>query len=62
MTKPALRSLDGLRRIWCELGATQQYYPLLHSAFWVEHRLWGDAVVGYHLTNLLLHAMAAEGS
>ncbi len=59
VTKKGLQSLDGLRRIWFELGASQQYYPLLHSAFWVEHRLWGDAVLGYHLTNLLLHAMAA---
>ena len=46
-------------RIWFELGATQQYYPLLHSAFWVEHNLWGDATLGYHLVNILLHAAAA---
>jgi tetratricopeptide (TPR) repeat protein len=59
VTKPELRSLAGLGRIWFELGATQQYYPILHSAFWVEHRLWGDAVVGYHLVNLTLHATAA---
>jgi tetratricopeptide (TPR) repeat protein len=59
VTQPELQSVDGLRRIWCEMGATQQYYPLLHSAFWVEHRLWGDSVVGYHLTNILLHAAAA---
>lgn len=59
ITAPALRSLHGLWRIWFDLGATQQYYPLLHSAFWVEHRLWGDAVLGYHLTNVLLHALAA---
>jgi hypothetical protein len=59
VTRPELRSLDGLRRIWFELGATQQYYPLLHSAFWLEHRLWGDSVVGYHLANILLHAAAA---
>ena len=59
VTKPALQSLEGLRRIWFELGATQQYYPLLHSAFWIEHRLWGDAVLGYHLMNLLLHATVA---
>jgi tetratricopeptide (TPR) repeat protein len=32
---------------------------LLHSAFWIEHRLWGDAVLGYHLANVLLHAAAA---
>ena len=59
VTKPALQSLDGLRRIWFELGATQQYYPVLHSAFWVEHRLWGDAPAAYHLPNVILHATAA---
>jgi protein O-mannosyl-transferase len=59
ITKPFLRSLDGLWRIWFEPGATQQYYPLLHSAFWFEYRLWGDAVLGYHLTNIVLHAIAA---
>jgi protein O-mannosyl-transferase len=59
ITSPALRSLHGLWRIWFELGATQQYYPLLHSAFWIEHRLWGDAVLGYHLANLSQHALSA---
>ena len=47
-------------RIWSELGATQQYYPLLHSAFWLEHKLWGDALLGYHLANVLLHAASAS--
>jgi tetratricopeptide (TPR) repeat protein len=59
VTAPALRSLHGLWRIWFSLHATQQYYPLLHSAFWIEHRLWGDAVLGYHLANLAQHAFAA---
>jgi tetratricopeptide (TPR) repeat protein len=59
LTRPDLRSLHGLERIWCEVGATQQYYPVLHSAFWIEHRLWGDATLGYHLLNVLLHASAA---
>jgi protein O-mannosyl-transferase len=59
VTKPVLRSLTGLYRIWLELGATQQYYPLLHSAFWIEHKLWGDSVVGYHVTNLVQHLVAA---
>jgi tetratricopeptide (TPR) repeat protein len=59
VTRPELRSLHGLWRIWFDVAATQQYYPLLHSAFWVEHRLWGDAVLGYHLTNVLLHAASA---
>jgi tetratricopeptide (TPR) repeat protein len=59
VTAPGLRSLRGLARIWTDLGATQQYYPLLHSAFWVQHRLWGDAPLGYHLVTLLLHAGCA---
>jgi tetratricopeptide (TPR) repeat protein len=59
VTAPALQSLHGLWRIWFDLGATQQYYPLLHSAFWLEHRIWGDAVLGYHLTNVVLHAACA---
>ena len=59
VTKPALQSLAGLWRIWFELGATQQYYPILHSAFWIEHRIWGDAPLGYHLTNVVLHAVSA---
>ena len=60
VTAPALRSLHGLWLIWFKLGATQQYYPLLHSAFWVEHRLWGDSALGYHLVNILLHAGSAS--
>ena len=59
VTRLELRSLSGLWRIWFQLGATQQYYPLLHSAFWLEHRLWGGSVLGYHWTNVLLHAAAA---
>ena len=59
VTAPALRSLHGLWLIWSAPGVTQQYYPLLHSAFWLEHRLWGDAPLGYHLVNLVLHATAA---
>ena len=59
VTRADLRSWAGLFRIWFEVGATQQYYPVLHSAFWLEHYLWGDSVVAYHLWNVLLHATAA---
>ena len=59
VTKPALQSLHGLWRVWFEVGATQQYYPVLHSAFWLEHRLWGDATIGYHLVNVACHAASA---
>ncbi|MBL9213046.1 MAG: tetratricopeptide repeat protein [Opitutaceae bacterium] len=59
VTAPALRSVEGFWRIWFELGATEQFYPLLHSAFWLGHRLWGDHPFGYHLVNVLQHATAA---
>jgi protein O-mannosyl-transferase len=59
VTRPELRSWHGLYRIWFDVGATLQYYPLLHSVFWIEHKLWGDATLWYHLVNILLHAAAA---
>src|SRR5437867_10136912 len=59
VTKPALRSLDGLVRIWTDPSATKQYYPLTQSLFWLESRLWGDRTVGYHLVNVVLHALGA---
>jgi tetratricopeptide (TPR) repeat protein len=59
VTRPDLQPLHGLWRIWFEPGATQQYYPLLHSAFWLEHRMWGESARAYHLANISLHALSA---
>ncbi|MCF7687914.1 MAG: tetratricopeptide repeat protein [Cephaloticoccus sp.] len=59
VTPANLRSLSGLARIWFEPGASQQYYPFLHTAFWIEHRLWGDTAFAYHGLNIMLHATAA---
>jgi tetratricopeptide (TPR) repeat protein len=59
ITRPELRSWGGLWRIWFELGATQQYYPLAHSAFWAQAQLWGDHLLGYHLVNIVLHALSS---
>jgi tetratricopeptide (TPR) repeat protein len=59
MTKPELRSATGLARIWIQPGAVSQYYPLVHTVFWVEHRLFGDATPGYHLLNIFLHVFSA---
>lgn len=58
ITKPELQSASGLYRIWFEVGATQQYYPLLHSAFWIEHKLWGNRALGYHVVNVLWHMVS----
>lgn len=34
-----LRSVEGLRRTWFEPRSLPQYYPLVHTAFWLEHQL-----------------------
>ena len=56
---PTLPDSGGLARIWLEFGATPQYYPLVHTAFWVEYRLWGLAPAGYHIVNVVLHGLSA---
>ena len=59
LTANPLRSLAGLRDIWFKLGATQQYYPLLHSFFWLQNKLWGQSLIHYHIVNVILHATNA---
>lgn len=63
-----VQSASGLPAIWSiswdgESGTariqTPQYYPLVFTTFWIEHRLWGLQPIGYHLVNLLLHAINA---
>src|SRR5258707_12352013 len=59
LNNPMLRSPGGLERIWLEPRASPQYYPLVFATFWVEYRLWGMSPAGYHVTNVLLHGLAA---
>jgi protein O-mannosyl-transferase len=59
VTRADLRTIRGLWRIWFEPGATQQYYPFLHSAFWIEYAAWKETAFAYHLTNVLLHGTVA---
>ncbi|HAH31086.1 MAG TPA: O-GlcNAc transferase [Elusimicrobia bacterium] len=58
-----LRSLRGLHDIWTEVGSlrggTLQYYPLTFSVLWTEYHLFELQPLGYHLLNVLLHALNA---
>lgn len=58
MTQPPMASLSGLAKIWFDPAATQQYYPLLHSFFWLQHQAFGASTTAHHIVNLLLHAGA----
>ena len=56
---PTLDGLGGLKLIWTEPKANEQYYPMVFTSYWIEKRLWGLAPLGYHLVNVLLHAANA---
>jgi len=53
-----LRSPAGLWKIWFVPLSLPQYYPLVHSTFWIEYHLWGLAPLGYHVVNVLLHMVS----
>ncbi len=55
----ALTTADGLRDIWLKPGSVQQYYPVTFTLFWIEYHLWGLNTFGYHIVNVLLHALNA---
>ena len=56
---PLLRTLPGLLAIWIHPSASPQYYPLVHTTFWIEYHLAGLHPALYHVDNVLLHAIAS---
>lgn len=54
-----LRDLPGLARIWTSPLSIPQYYPLVHTTFWLEYHLWQLWPAGYHFDNVMLHIAGA---
>jgi len=52
----AVKANDGLHRIWLTTE-TSDYYPLTWSLWWLEWRVWDGRATGYHVVNVLLHAI-----
>lgn len=66
-------SWKGLASFWfpTDKNVTADYFPLTSTTFWIEWRLWGNTepgtpgyafglgAPGYHITNILLHAICA---
>ena len=53
------QNASGLRSIWFQPAALQQYYPLTGTTFWLDYQLWKFWTPPYHVENVLLHALAA---
>ncbi|MDW8261657.1 MAG: tetratricopeptide repeat protein [Phycisphaerales bacterium] len=59
----ALRTADGIQDLWLGLFPdprrypAPQYYPMTHTSLWLDYRIWGLNPIGYHLTNVILHAL-----
>lgn len=56
---PIIISSHGLETIWIKTVWLTTDFPLTLTTFWLEHRLWGNDSTGYHVTNILLHALGA---
>ncbi len=57
---PVIREVSGLKSIWFSPSDIEQeghYWPVTYTSFWLEHKLWGFEPLGYHVVNVLLHAV-----
>ncbi|MXW01656.1 MAG: tetratricopeptide repeat protein [Holophagales bacterium] len=58
--QPFIREAAGLKSIWFSPRDIEQeghYWPVTYTSFWLEHKLWGFEPLGYHVVNVLLHAV-----
>ena len=56
--EPAVHAWSGLWNIWfspADIEEEGHYWPITYTTFWLEHKLWGLAPVGFHLVNVLLY-------
>ena len=58
LTQNVVLKPDGLHRSWFTTDQPN-YWPITWTSYWIENKLWGLDPAGYHLTNILIHALCA---
>jgi tetratricopeptide (TPR) repeat protein len=57
LNNPLIKLANGWWRVW--FARSNDYVPATSTTFWLEWRLFGANAPGYHLDNVLLHALDA---
>jgi tetratricopeptide (TPR) repeat protein len=50
---------DRIWKAWFAPGSFVEYYPLQETLQWLQWRAWGNEMLGYHLTNVVLHGISS---
>ena len=55
--RPVVTSSNALEIVWLKTVWLTTDFPMTITSFWLEYRLWGKNPTGYHVTNIVLHAL-----
>jgi len=55
---PIIHAPDALRRYWFTFQSPD-YFPFIHTLFWIEWKLWGANAAAWHFATIFLHALTS---
>src|SRR5471032_2295049 len=55
---PFQKSFAGLMQLWRGTDLPD-FFPLTSTSFWIERHFWDTNPFGYHVVNVVLHALSA---
>jgi len=59
---PLVTGDGGLKSIWLDVfrdKPVKLYYPLVWTSYWIEYQFFRDSPAGYHIVQMVLHALAS---